>query len=135
MIEKLAHEGRAGRVIGVVGVVGTELGLGDQPDRSDFERVVGIENAAASPERGEHDAKLVVGFSKGRMLGEHPHEPVRTIDREAGRDIRAVALSASITPASPAVAATLGDGDRWDTERGTACGKSAEQGSPRDLLA
>ena len=53
MIDELAEEGRAGGVRGVVRIVDAERRIGDQQNRSAFQRILGIHDAAGLAGLGE----------------------------------------------------------------------------------
>jgi len=60
LVEKLADEGDTRRVGRVVGIVGAEFRLRDEPDRAELERVVGIHDPAGAEHRSS--AELLPGL-------------------------------------------------------------------------
>ena len=81
MIEKLADERVAGGDRGIVEVVGTQFGFGDQPDRTDLERVVGIQNPAGPTHFDERLTHLIRGSAVELVAIEESSEPTRPIGR------------------------------------------------------
>ncbi len=83
MIDELTHEGRACRVIGVIGVVDAERWIGDQEDRTALQRILCVHHAPGLADVGQSRGKLWTGRGE---RGEPRKDAAETIftDYEGG---------------------------------------------------
>ncbi len=77
MIKELAKKGHPCGVCRIVTVVWAELGLGDQPNRSDFERVESVHHSAWSAAFDQRLTKFLARLSKWREV-KQPNKPLGT---------------------------------------------------------
>ena len=145
MIEELTDEGGAGRVGGVVSVVGAELGLGDEPNRSDLEGIVGIEHATGSAELDQRFVQLFARFGEGSHPIEDAPESAWTLRDRRGLDGIGLGLDRVGWPSTIATtiapAATVSESGRYrrrpGSQRcrpGTYAGRPEEEPPRNDLV-
>jgi len=103
MVDELAEECDASGVRWVVSVVRAEVGLGDEPDWSNLERIVRIHDPAGPTEFDKSSSELLAGFGKWGQV-EHAAEAVGPVNG-CSRSI-APATAATLTVAISIVSAT-----------------------------